>query len=142
MPGLRKLSFLENCLLCWQFFIIIIIICFLLSVLISSYRQTFGQNVDTLNANDQLHAVELLKKEFKQIRAIWSRQSDLVHVYDEIRMAKSIYDITAENASIDDDNAIVEVSEHFLFSTFFVHVLSSEWGLKNVLEVASGFSRQ
>ncbi len=55
---------------------------------------------DHVNAGEQIKALGLLKREFQAIRAVWSRQCDLLHVYDEIRMAKFTYDITNETGML------------------------------------------
>lgn len=67
-------------------------------MLLTCSRSAFGSTIDNINAGNQLKALGLLKREFKAIRAVWTRHCDLINVYDEILMAKSTSDqlISAE----------------------------------------------
>lgn len=69
-------------------------------VLLNQGRIAVGtKDEQVIEASNQLKAVGLLTREFKCIRAVWSRQCDYMHVYDEIKMVKSAFDATAEEAS-------------------------------------------
>lgn len=82
-----------------KFLVTTISTCFSL-VLLTCSRTTMGTTIDNTSAGHQLKALSLLKREFKSIRAIWTKQCDLLHVFDEIRMAKSTLDPQAAESDL------------------------------------------
>ena len=58
-------------------------------LLASSRTATDRPAMDNAAAGQQVKALSVLRREFKAIRAIWSRQCDLLNIYDEINTAKS-----------------------------------------------------
>lgn len=57
-------------------------------------------DTDNKSAANQLKVLNLLRREFRTIRAIWSRQCDVLHVYDETRMAKCSFSLTEQENTI------------------------------------------
>lgn len=63
----------------------------ILNAILNHARAVYTNN-DLTRAADHLKVLSLLKREFKTVRATWTKQCDLVHSYDEVEMAKSRFD--------------------------------------------------
>ena len=74
-------------------------------------RAMFTNNNHIIRATDHMKVLSLIKREFKTIRATWTKQCDLVHSYDEVEMAKSRFDaICGTTDKLDNQNPLCQVN--------------------------------
>lgn len=95
---------------------------FRLILAILSYAKTLliGNN-DIKRATDHLKVLNLLKREFKTVRATWTKQCDLVHGYDEVAMAKSRFDaVSGSTDKLNNQNPLFQVIKFYLCGTVYL----------------------
>lgn len=68
-------------------------------------------NPDENKATNHLKVLQLIKREFKTIRATWTQQCEVVQGYDEVKMAKSRFDaVTGSMDKLSKESPLFKVS--------------------------------
>lgn len=86
------------------------------SAILTHARAVYINNNDITMATNHLKVLGLLKREFRTIRAAWTKQCELVQGYDEVAMAKRRSDASIKSNNEDCfNNVFLQVNDfHFI----------------------------